>query len=440
MRKSLKTKINEPNWFNKKLLEYFKDEKVLCLLNSNGYEEDKYSKYNFVLATRPESSISISSESENYNLTFEKLKGFYNKTKDWIFGHLAYDLKNSIEELSSENIDEINAPELLFFQPSLLFFISNNELEISFLEKRYTIADIKLLLQEIEKTKVKEKKQIADLNIIPRTKEKAYLNTIDKIKKHIQLGDIYEMNFCQEFYAKHLQIDTLNTYWDLVDISPTPFSCYYRINDIHLISASPERFIQKTGNRIISQPIKGTIKRGENMKEDDGLKDILRNSDKDKSENVMIVDLVRNDLSKTAVKGSVNVEELFGIYSFKQVFQMISTIKSKIKSNIHLVDAIKNAFPMGSMTGAPKIRSMELIEQYETTKRGIYSGSVGYITPDGDFDFNVIIRSILYNEKNSYLSFMVGGAITIESIPEKEYEECMVKAKAIKEVLGYNDK
>ena len=199
--------------------------------------------------------------------------------------------------------------------------------------------------------------------------------------------------------------------------------------------SSPERFLQKSGNRIISQPIKGTRKRGIDLDEDRFLFNELKNSEKDKSENVMITDLVRNDLSKTAQKSSVKVEELFGVYSFERVHQMITTISSIIDKKYDFIDLIESCFPMGSMTGAPKLKAMQLIEEYETTKRSIYSGAFGYISPYQDFDFNVVIRSVLYDRLSSYISVLVGGAITINSDEEQEYEECLIKAQALINVL-----
>ena len=257
------------------------------------------------------------------------------------------------------------------------------------------------------------------------------METVEKIKEHIRYGDIYEINYCQEFFAEDVVLDPLELYFRLNEFSGTPFSCYYKDGSRHLACGSPERFLKKEGNQLISQPIKGTKPRGKNKVLDMQMKEALQSSAKEQSENVMIVDLVRNDLSKTAEKGSVKVDELCGVYSFKNMHQMISTISSKLKKEVHFIDAIKECFPMGSMTGAPKIRSMELIEKYEKTKRGLYSGAVGYIDPVGDFDFNVVIRSILYNECNAYLSFIVGGAITDKSNPIEEYEECLLKAKPI---------
>nr|MBA3971024.1 anthranilate synthase component I family protein [Bacteroidota bacterium] len=243
---------------------------------------------------------------------------------------------------------------------------------------------------------------------------------------------------CQEFFAENVVIDTSSVYKKLNTISSAPFSAYCKFGSHYVLCASPERFLQKCGNTLISQPIKGTIKRAENPKEDEKLKIELRSNKKEQSENVMIVDLVRNDLSRIAQKGSVKVNELFGIYSFKQVHQMISTVSCELKEGLTFTDILKTTFPMGSMTGAPKVSAMKLIEQYETTKRGLYSGAIGYIRPNGDFDFNVVIRSILYNADKKALSFMAGSAITDKADAFQEYDECLLKAKAMFEVLSDN--
>ncbi len=214
-----------------------------------------------------------------------------------------------------------------------------------------------------------------------------------------------------------------------------PFAVFFRNHTQYLLSASPERYIRKEGNKIISQPIKGTAKRFEDPVQDEKSKQELAQSAKERTENIMIVDLVRNDLAHTSRKGSVKVEELCEIYTFRQVHQMISTVVSEVEPTTHPITILKTTFPMGSMTGAPKISAMKLIEALEETKRGLYSGAVGYFTPNGDFDFNVIIRSILYNSHEQYLSFSVGSAITAEAAPEKEYEECLLKANAMLNVL-----
>jgi para-aminobenzoate synthetase component 1 len=277
-----------------------------------------------------------------------------------------------------------------------------------------------------------------DVKIHKRISKKQYLQQLDVILKHIHRGDIYEVNFCQELYAEGAKINPMEVYNHLNKISKPPFAGFLKIGDKYLLSASPERFVKKEGNKIISQPIKGTAKRLANKKADKQLAMALSLDEKERSENIMIVDLVRNDLSKTAIKGSVKVEELCKVYSFAQVHQLISTVTSQIHKNLDSVDVIKSLFPMGSMTGAPKLSAMKIIEATETTKRGLYSGAVGYFTPEDDFDFNVIIRSILYNESQQYLSYSVGGAITSKSNPEKEYQECLLKAIAMKRALKIN--
>jgi para-aminobenzoate synthetase component 1 len=355
--------------------------------------------------------------------------------KEWKFGFITYDYKNQIEALSSKHFDGIKFPERHFFTPQILFKISQKEVEVLYDKVLLSYSEIERIVSEIDAVSVLESK-LETVKVVSRITKEAYLKNVEILKQHIQLGDIYEVNFCQEYFAEDVAINPIDIYLALNKKSPTPFSCFVKNDDKYLMSATPERFIHKFGDKIISQPIKGTIKRGENENEDEELKKELFNDVKERSENVMIVDLVRNDLSKIANRGSVNVDELCGIYTFPQVHQMISTVSGKVKNNVSFDEIIKATFPMGSMTGAPKIKAMELVEQYEETKRGLYAGTVGYINPQGDFDFNVVIRSLQYKKNDKYLSFIVGGAITALSDPEKEYDECLLKAKAMLEVLG----
>jgi para-aminobenzoate synthetase component 1 len=364
---------------------------------------------------------------------FEQLKQLYEQHGDWLFGHLSYDLKNETEGLASNNIDSIGFPDLCFFIPEVILQLSERELLISTFGNRHETVFHEICAIE----PVREPSQPLATPINSRIPKADYITTIQQLQQHILRGDCYEINFCQEFFAEKATIDPLQVYNTLSNISPNPFAAYYKTGQQYLLCASPERYLKKEGDRIYSQPIKGTSKRNLSDAGDDVRnKEQLYNSPKDRSENVMIVDLVRNDLSKICEEASVQVDELFGIYSFPQVHQMISTVSGQLRSDIHFIDAIKATFPMGSMTGAPKKRVMELIEQYEQTRRGIFSGAVGYITPEGDFDFNVVIRSIMYNAATNYLSFQAGSAITFYSDPEKEYEECLLKAAAIKKVLG----
>ena len=367
------------------------------------------------------------------NTAFRDLQKYIDKKKDtWLFGHMNYDLKHDPARTTSRHPDNIAFPEFFFFEPLQLIELNKIELTIESDNPRQLFDEINgIVLNDAPK----ETGQ--DIIIKNRIQKEEYVAVINKLKDHILRGDCYEINYCQEFFASPAVTDALQVYKKLSQISPNPFSALYRLGDKWLICASPERFLKREGKKIISQPIKGTSKRAhENAKTDEKNKLGLYHSMKDRSENVMIVDLVRNDLSKVCKEGTVRVEELFGIHSFPQVHHMISTVCGTLQENISFCDIISATFPMGSMTGAPKKRVMELIEQYEQTKRGIFSGAVGYISPNGDFDFNVVIRSILYNNHSEYLSFLTGSAITFQSDPEKEWEECLLKAEAMKNVFG----
>jgi para-aminobenzoate synthetase component 1 len=291
-------------------------------------------------------------------------------------------------------------------------------------------------LEQIDaSTKKIKPKTNNSLKIKLRIHKDEYFQKINSVLNHIHRGDIYEANFCQEFYSENATINPFEIYQHLNEISKPPFATFLKLNDKFLLSASPERYLKKENELVISQPIKGTEKRAKNAEEDLKLIATLKQNPKERAENIMIVDLVRNDLSRSAIKGTVKVDELCKVYTFEQVHQLISTISCKVSDKINVVDIIKDTFPMGSMTGAPKISAMKIMEDLEATKRGLYAGAVGYFTPSGNFDFNVIIRSILYNKTKKYISYSVGGAITAQSIPEKEYEECLLKAKAMKQVL-----
>ncbi len=362
----------------------------------------------------------------------EQLQRFMDEKKSWLFGHLGYDLKNEIEELSSLKTGRIAFPDLYFFEPEVVIRISPGEIRIEG-EDPYKV------FAEISGCNVSDSLEESDtlpISIQNRLSQQEYIEIIDRLREHILRGDCYEINFCQEFFAEKAIINPVAVYKKLSNISPNPFSACYRVDDQWLLCASPERFLQKLGNAILSQPIKGTSKRVlHDQAGDDQSRAELVASAKDRSENVMVVDLVRNDLAKICTEGSVKVDELFGIYSFPQVHQMISTISGELKKNISFTEIIRAVFPMGSMTGAPKKRVMELIEEYEATRRGIFSGATGYISPNGDFDFNVVIRSIMYNARSQYLSFQAGSGITFNSDPQKEWEECLMKGEAMKKVL-----
>lgn len=416
--------------YKQKLLTWSQQFNEVLWLDSNN-EQGKYSDYEAVLAIGAEQSIRC-----DHQNAFKQLADFQAKTQDWIFGYLSYDLKNDIEDLSSNNFDGLDFPQLYFFQPKKLFLLYNDQVEVLYLNsyKDELTNDLKAI--DLVDGLVEPSQSVCTpVKIKLRIHKDEYFNKLAVLLEHIHKGDVYEVNFCQEFYSEDTSIDPLCSFLKLNSISKPPFAAYMKLGDLYLLSASPERYLKKKADRIISQPIKGTAKRSSDPKEDLRLKQHLENDAKERSENIMIVDLVRNDLSKIAEKGTVQVEELCKVYSFKQVHQMISTVSASIAKHIGPVDILQATFPMGSMTGAPKISAMEIIEKLEETKRGLYSGAVGYISPLGDFDFNVVIRSILYNAANSYVSYSVGGAITAKSDPVSEYEECLIKAKAMREVL-----
>jgi len=414
--------------FKSNLLNWSQQFETLIWLDSNNHNQ-QYNSFDCALAADEFTSI----KTDYYN-AFEKLKEYQTLTKDYIFGYLTYDVKNDVEQLSSSNFDGLHFADLYFFQPKKLIFVKKEAIEFHYL--KMIDDEIESDFEEIKKVKAPKIEKInSDINIKLRIPQKEYHSKIDEILAHIQRGDIYEVNFCQEFYAENTTINPVEVYRHLNEISAPPFASFLKLDNKIAMCASPERYIKKEGLKIISQPIKGTAKRVQSKLDDTQLAANLMQNEKERAENVMIVDLVRNDLSKTAKKGSVKVEELCKVYSFKQVHQLISTVVSEVKENTHPVDVIRDTFPMGSMTGAPKVAAMKIIEKFEESKRGLYSGTVGYFTPENDFNFNVIIRSILYNASKKYVSYSVGGAITAKSIPDKEYEECLLKAKAMKYVL-----
>jgi len=408
----------------KTLFEWARGFDDIVWLDSNSHQ-DTYSSFEACLAVGASQKLQ----------TAESLRVFLENEKDWLFGYFSYDFKNELENLSSHNTDSLDFPTIQFFQPNKLIILANGNLHFSYLE---AFADeIEADYEEIINNQQRESaiEQSDSIKIKMRIHKDAYFDKANRFLEHIHRGDIYEANFCQEFYAEEVDIDPWETYRKLNGISEPPFAAFSKLDDNYLMCASPERYIKKTGQKIISQPIKGTARRGKDELEDEKIRKELSQDEKERSENIMITDLVRNDLSKSALQGSVEVEELCKPHTFKQVHQLISTIVSKVSPDKSPLELIKETFPMGSMTGAPKISAMNIIEELEETKRGLYSGAVGYFSPNGDFDFNVVIRSILYNAVKKYVSFSVGSAITSKSDPEKEYTECLLKAKAMRTVL-----
>ena len=427
LRVSIHKHISNPEHFKQQLLSWSQQFREVVFLDSNSYPQE-YSSFDCALAVDAFTSLKT-----DFHNAFEDLKQYQQTTKDWLFGYLSYDLKNDVENLKSSNFDGLNFPDLFFFQPKKIFLLKENQLEIQYL---FLCDDeVEDDFEEIVQCQDISFETLNKVEVQQRISKELYVEKVTKMLEHIHIGDMYEANFCMEFFAENAIINPLEKFQKLNAISQAPFSVFFKNHKQYLLSASPERYLKRVGETLISQPIKGTSKRFSDTNEDEKSRQFLESDAKERAENIMITDLVRNDLSHTAQKGSVEVKELCKIYSFLQVHQMISTITSKLDAQYSPIDVLKTTFPMGSMTGAPKISVMKIIENLEETRRGLYSGAVGYFTPDGDFDFNVVIRSILYNQENKYVSFSVGSAITSQSIPEKEYEECLLKAKAMHEVL-----
>ena len=387
--------------------------KTICFLNSNnnsgiftfGSEACIYDSSIFALA---------------------KLQVFLDENKgNYIFGCLNYNLKNEIEQIQCKNDDLLGFPLVNFWVPEYVIKIENGSR--NYLKGNKT-SESEELLNDFFKQEKKETFLSDSIHFSARTNKENYLKNVVKIKSLLQQGEIYELNYCQEYFAENIKINNpFELYFKLNTITKAPFSAFLNTENHQVFCGSPERFLQKKGNKLISQPIKGTAARGNSEKEDLANKETLQNKQKERSENIMIVDLVRNDFSKIAKKNSVSVDELCAIYSFETVHQMISTVSCEVKENTSFTDIIRATFPMGSMTGAPKLNAMKYIDELEDFSRGIYAGSIGYIEPNGDFDFNVIIRSLVFNKEDKYLSCAVGGAITILSEPEEEYAECQTK-------------
>ncbi len=267
------------------------------------------------------------------------------------------------------------------------------------------------------------------------TGKTAYLAAVAGLLEHIKRGDIYEINYCVEFFAENAEIDPHAVFNQLKGLTEAPFAGLYKTGHTWIICASPERFIRREGNKLISQPMKGTARRGQDTEEDEKIKVALAKSLKEQTENVMAVDVARNDLSIVAQKGSVIAEELFGVRTFKNIHQMVSTVSCKLKENISLEQVIEATFPPASMTGAPKLKAVELIKRYELSPRNIYSGALGQVDDKGNFDLCVVIRTIIYDEKKKRVSFHVGSAITANCVPEEEWNECLLKAGAMLSAL-----
>lgn len=428
IRKSFNFPAHDLENIKRRMLHWANPCNILLFLDSNEYTHTE-GKYECLCG------IGAMTQIANDDAQFSKTRQYHSEKKDWLFGNINYDFKNCLEHLSSKHSNHFSFPETHFFCPEIVCYIPRNESKLYIESATRTPDDIwnELNMQDAFESSSGHHESIS---FTKRIQKADYLRIIAQLQKHIIEGDCYEINFCNEAYCIDADINPLSIYQKLNQSSKAPFAAYYKLENQFMLCASPERFLRKEGNRIVAQPIKGTAARMSDIEADDAQKKSLLSSMKERAENVMIVDLMRNDLARFCETGSVKVEELFGIYSFPQVHQMISTISGQIDPRYSLFDAIRLAFPMGSMTGAPKIMVMELIERYEAARRGLFSGCVGYISPEGNFDFNVVIRSLFYNQTSQYLSYQTGGAITHDSVAEEEWQETLLKASAIEKIFA----
>lgn len=422
------------NVFKQGLISFIKDKKYAVIMDSNHFAPAGKGfdmSYDWIAAI---GAIQVVAPNKDLLSTIQQS---LDEIKDWWFGFIGYDLKNETESLSSGKTDYLNFPGCLFFLPEVVIYGKGETVTIgcyshtnkASIAPNWIFDQISALISDTEIV-------VHAIKFQARTGKEKYLEQVDRLLSHIRRGDIYEVNYCIEFFANQVEMDALAKYQQLQKKVPSPFSSFFRMNNNYILCSSPERYLFKKGQRLITQPMKGTAPRGLTPGTDALLKEQLYNNEKERAENVMIVDLVRNDLSRIAERNSVLVDELFGIYTFSKVHQMVSTVTCFLKPEINFSTIIKSTFPMGSMTGAPKIRAMELIDHYEENKRSAFSGTVGYINPEGDFDFNVLIRSFMYNGTSKYLSVQSGSAITANSDPALEFEECLLKAGYMIEGLG----
>ncbi|WP_250674850.1 aminodeoxychorismate synthase component I [Paraclostridium ghonii] len=427
----------------------FKDEKDSFILDS-GMDEEKLGRYSFI-SSRPFDVIKMKdSKSNPLDTLKEKLDKYKVENNTHIpfiggaVGYLSYDVGNYIEKLPRTAIDDTGVYDLYFGFYNFVIVVDHLENKtyiatpgISQEEELSIAKEIESKILNADKQNLKydfNGKQI-EVKLSSNFKKNEYINAIEKVRDYIKQGDIYQANLTQRFSGK-TNLSSYQLYKKLRDVSKAPFAAFLNFENYQVLSNSPERFIKCIDKTIEARPIKGTRPRGNTIEEDMRLQEELRNSEKDKAELLMIVDLERNDLGKVSKIGTVKVPELFVIEPYANVSHLVSTVTGKLKDSLSSIDVIKATFPGGSITGAPKIRAMEIIDELEPTQRNVYTGSIGYIGFNGDMDFNIAIRTLIKKDEDIY--FQVGGGITWDSNPQEEYQETLDKAKSImKAVRGY---
>lgn len=366
-------------------------------------------------------------ESEKEMNPWQALKEFRAEQNGaWCFGYLGYDLKNHLEKLDSENPDVVQAPDLFMLSPKWVMRYDARSERLEVIHESEPL-EVDLLIDGKLSDEISFSFSLNPESDAERTR---YTDIIREAQKEIYEGDYYEINLSRQLTGKYAG-KPYALYEQMRNRGPVPFGAFLSFGDLQVCCASPERFLKKDGQKLVSQPIKGTAGVSDDEAENKLILEQLEQSEKNKAENLMIVDLVRHDLNSVCRPGSVHVPELFKVHRFNTVFQMISTVEGRLRDDVDAVSAIAACFPMGSMTGAPKISTMKAIEKLENYVRGIYSGAIGYISPNDDFDFNVVIRTAIC--RNGNLMYSAGGAITADSDPEEEWEETRIKTRALRE-------
>lgn len=427
----------------------FKDKSNTILLDSSK-EDKKLSKYSFI-GINPFLKFEVKNETtyingniiegDAFNILENLINEYKNDIEDTIpflsgaIGYISYDTGRLLESLPNTATEDFSIPDMrfIFYKNIIIFDLINNKKYITDLDG--DIENIHNILKVIDNGE-----KIADEIVYEKSENIFYSNfvkedykkAVAKLKDYIVSGDVYIANMTQRFWCYN-DDESFNIYKKLRSINKAPFSAYLNFDDFQIISSSPERFVQVINNKAHTRPIKGTRPRGNNKKEDEVNKLELINSKKDKAELLMVVDLERNDFSKVCKPHTVKVTENFKLEEYATVFHLVSTVEGELKNNVSSVRCIKECFPGGSITGTPKIRAMEIIEELEKVKRNIYTGSIGYFDFRGNCDFNIVIRTIVKKDNKAY--FGVGGGITYDSIEEDEYNETLDKARALMRVL-----
>ncbi|MCC3864042.1 aminodeoxychorismate synthase component I [Terrisporobacter petrolearius] len=429
----------------------FKDEKDSFILDS-AMDKNKLGRYSFI-SSNPFKTLKYKNSNENpLDFLQEELNKYKVENKTQLpfiggaVGYLSYDLGNYIEKLPRSAKDDLNGYDLYFgLYDSVIVvdhlkektYIATPDLDVK--KEENLVLNIENKIDEAEINGVNpicyEEKEVSPTKLKSNFTKKEFENSVEKVRQYIKNGDIYQANLTQRFSGK-TTLSSYELYRDLRKVSPAPFGAYLNFDDFNILSNSPERFIKCMDKKLETRPIKGTRPRGKNKEEDLKLQEELRNSEKDKAELLMIVDLERNDIGRISKIGSVKVPELFVIEPYANVNHLVATVVGELDEDKDAVDAIKATFPGGSITGAPKIRAMEIIDELEPTQRNAYTGSIGYIGFNGDMDLNIAIRTVIKKEDDVY--FQVGGGMTWGSDPREEYQETLDKAQSIMRALrGY---